>query len=59
MFRMDHRVEQVKAVGDALSLTVVLGALAQVLPPLAALLAIVYHLLGIRERLRKQKEDSK
>lgn len=42
-------VESAKHVGDALSVFVVLGSLASILPPIAALLTIIWTLIRILE----------
>lgn len=38
-------------IGDVVSLTVVLGTISQVLPPIAALLAIIWTAIRIYDRL--------
>jgi hypothetical protein len=44
-----HLVDTLKPVGDAVSIVTVLGALAAVLPPIAALFTIVWTVIRIYE----------
>ena len=58
---MTQAPEQLKAAGDALSLATVLGSLASILPPIAALLTIVWTGLRIYEwfeNRRKRKNEN-
>jgi len=45
----DQSVAAMKHVGDVLTGLIVLGALAKILPPLSAFLAIIYTLIRIYE----------
>jgi len=59
----EHISNTAKAVGDVISYTVVLGTLMDVLPPIAALLTIVWTLINIYEsktfgRIIGRKEDA-
>ena len=53
--RVQHMPEQVKAVGDALSITAVLGTLAGALPAIAAIFTIVWTAIRIYETDTVQK----
>ena len=53
--RVQHIPEQVKVVGDALSITAVLGTLAGALPVVAALFTIVWTAIRIYETDTVQK----
>lgn len=47
---MNHEnLDSAKHLGDALSLLIVAGALAKILPPLSALVALIYTLIRIWE----------
>lgn len=46
---LDHLSDSVKAAGDILSLSVVVGALTQMLPSVAAILTIIWTALRIYE----------
>lgn len=59
---LDHLSEGVKAAGDVLSISVVVGALTQMLPSIAAALTIIWTALRIYEtrtvqRLLGREED--
>ena len=59
----EHINNTAKAVGDVISYTVVLGTLMDVLPPVAALLTIVWTLINIYEsktfgKIIGRKEDA-
>lgn len=65
---LDHVPTTAKVAGEALSLGVIGGVLAQVLPPIAAALAIAWHCLmfyewackkyGRRKADREKREDA-
>lgn len=59
----EHINNTAKAVGDVISYTVVVGTLMDVLPPIAAILTIIWTLINIYEsktfgRLIGRKEDA-
>lgn len=57
---LDHLSEPAKAFGDALSVTVLVGAIINMLPSIAALLTIVWTALRIAEstiKLRRMIAD--
>jgi hypothetical protein len=59
----EHINHTVKAVGDVISYTVVVGTLMDVLPPIAAILTIIWTLINIYEsktfgRLIGRKDDA-
>lgn len=55
MARMNDHVDQLKAAGDVLSVTAVIGSLAGLLPVVAAFLSIVWSLIRIYETRTFQK----
>lgn len=56
---LSHISEGGKHLGDLLSIWVVLGTLAQILPSIAALLAIIWHLVRFYDRWQAKREGRK